>query len=213
MPDNGWPTSTELAAALDRFRGSFLQTPPPFSAKKIEGRRAYDMARRDEAVALEPVMVTVRTLEMLHPAIGHRPSDIDSADATLVRVRVAVSSGFYVRSLAHDLGQVLGCGAHLEALRRTRVGRFAVEEAAALDVLEGMGSAAAAGRLVPMNDLLAEYPAVSLTVEGLRRACNGNALAPQHLAELAGSAWDWSDARGAGSRRGRGAPFRRGTAP
>lgn len=194
MTDGRWPMHEEVEAALDRFRGSFLQTPPPFSAKKIEGRRAYDLARKDEDVVLQPVAVTVRQLELLQTSdIGHRPSVIDSR-ATLVRVRVAASSGFYVRSLAHDVGQVLGCGGHLEALRRTRVGRFRVDDAATLEVLERMGSAASE-RLIPMNALLADYPAVSLTSEGLRRACNGNALSPQHLAQLSGQPAVGSDAR------------------
>ena len=196
MADGRWPMGAELESALERFRGSFLQTPPPFSAKKIEGKRAYEMARRDEAVALEPVPVTVRELQLLDPsAIDHRPSTIESQrDATLVRVRVAASSGFYVRSLAHDLGQVLGCGGHLEALRRTRAGRFRVDDAATLEVLERMGSAASE-RLIPMNALLVDYPAVSLTSEGLRRACNGNSLSPRHLAQLSGQPAVGSDAR------------------
>ena len=194
MTDGRCPMNMALEAALDQFRGSFLQTPPPFSAKKIEGKRAYQMARNDENVVLEPVQVTVRELEVLHPSdIDHRSSVIES-DATLVRVRVAASSGFYVRSLAHDLGQVLGCGAHLEALRRTRVGRFRIDEAASLDVLERMGPDAVT-RLVPMNDLLAHYPAVGLTAEGLRRAFNGNTLGPQHLGEMAGPWAARSDAR------------------
>jgi tRNA pseudouridine55 synthase len=94
---------------------------------------------------------------------------------------VACSAGFYVRSLAHDIGQSLGCGAHLEALRRTRAGAFRVEAAATLEALESAGPDAA-GRLLPPNALLADLPAVTLTAEGLRRASNGNSLAPHHLA-------------------------------
>src|SRR6185295_3986149 len=86
---------------------------------------------------------------------------------SLLRLRVAASSGFYVRSLAHDIGQRLGCGAHLEALRRTRVGRFRVEEACTLDVLESAGPAAPCVRT--MNGLLEAWPEVRLTEEGLRR--------------------------------------------
>jgi tRNA pseudouridine55 synthase len=173
-PDVRRPTDAELEAALDRFRGSFLQTPPPFSAKKVAGVRAYKTARMNDPVDLEPTPVTVLELQVLPP------SDLGSDAATLLRLRVVASAGFYVRSLAHDLGQALGCGAHLEALRRTRAGRFRVEDAATLDVLEAEGPAAA-GRLVSTNTLLEHMPAVTLTAEGLRRATNGNPLGPGHL--------------------------------
>jgi len=93
---------------------------------------------------------------------------------------VVATAGFYVRSLAHDLGQALGCGAHLEGLRRTRAGRFGVEDAATLDVLQAAGPAAL-DRLVTPNALLSDFPAVTLTPDGLRRAANGNPLAPSHL--------------------------------
>jgi tRNA pseudouridine55 synthase len=92
---------------------------------------------------------------------------------------VAASAGFYVRSLAHDIGQALGCGAHLEALRRTRVGRFLVTDALTLDRVEANGASA----LIPLNDLLSAMPAVRLTTEGARRAAHGNSLTPDHLAE------------------------------
>ena len=94
---------------------------------------------------------------------------------------VVVSAGFYVRSLAHDIGQVLGCGAHLEALRRTRAGRFRIEDAATLDALEAGRDRRPPTGSSPVNALLADMPAVTLTDEGLRRAANGNTLAPGHL--------------------------------
>ena len=159
------------------FLGTFPQLPPPFSAKKVAGVRAYEKARKNEPVDLKPVDVTVRALEIVH--LDPRPSTLGHRRGSL-RLRVASSAGFYVRSLAHDLGQTLGCGAHLEALRRTRAGRFRVEDAAPLDRLEAAGRDAA-GRLIPVNSLLAAFPAVTLTEEGLRRATNGNSLTPQHV--------------------------------
>ena len=178
-----------IEAALPDRVGTYPQLPPPYSAKKIEGVRAYEMARKRETVELKPVEITVRELELVAfdpqaPLLAPRSSPLESGG--LLRLRVAASAGFYVRSLAHDLGQALGCGGHLEALRRTRAGRFRIEDAAPLDALERMGSTASS-RLLRVNDLLAEYPEVSLTEEGLRRAANGNALAPHHLAELAAS--------------------------
>jgi tRNA pseudouridine55 synthase len=166
---------------LDHFRGSFLQTPPPYSAKKVAGVAAYERARKNEPVELRPTSVTVRELRLLPESdLGPRSSDLATGDTSLVRLRVAASSGFYVRSLAHDIGQRLGCGAHLEALRRTRVGGFRVEEACTLDVLEAAGPAAPCVRT--MNGLLGAWPEVRLTEEGLRRAGHGNSLGPQHLA-------------------------------
>jgi tRNA pseudouridine55 synthase len=171
------PSIAEVERALDRFRGTFLQTPPPFSAKKVDGVRAYAKARKNQAVDLAPVEVTVREIEVLGPGAQGPPA------SDLVRLRVVASAGFYVRSLAHDLGRTLGCGAHLDALRRTRAGRFRIEEAATLDELERAGTEAAE-RLIPVNALLAHLPAVALTDEGLRRATNGNPLGPGHLKEM-----------------------------
>ena len=178
VADGRWPMDVELESVLTTFRGTFLQTPPPFSAKKVEGVRAYEKARKDESVELKPVEVTVRELDVLDTStIDHRPSTIDRGG--LLRLRVAASSGFYVRSLAHDIGRKLGCGAHLEALRRTRVGRFRIDDACTLDALQAHGAAAPC--VLSMNTLLAELPAVTLTDEGIKRAGHGNALAPHHV--------------------------------
>jgi tRNA pseudouridine55 synthase len=182
MSDVRVPMGAELDSVLDQFRGSFLQMPPPFSAKKVAGVAAYEKARKNQPVDLKPVPVTVRTLEVLDTStIGHRSSGIGSGGSSgggLVRLRVAATAGFYVRSLAHDIGQALGCGAHLEALRRTRVGRFRVEDALTLDGLEKRGADA----LIPLNQLLGEMPAATLTAEGARRATHGNAIGPSCLA-------------------------------
>lgn len=164
-------TPEQIQAALANFLGTFPQLPPPFSAKKVGGERAYKRARKGESVELRPVEVTVRELELL---------DAETADQGLIRVRIVCSSGFYVRSLAHDLGQLLGCGAHLEALRRTRAGQFSVADALTLEALDAAGGAVG-GRLVDPNILLAGMPAVTPTDEGQRRAWNGNTLGPAHL--------------------------------
>jgi tRNA pseudouridine55 synthase len=164
------PQVSDIEAVLGEFRGTFLQMPPPYSAKKVDGVRAYKKARTDQPVELLPVEVTVRELEWLSG--DHEP--------TLLRLRLVCTSGFYVRSLAHDIGQRLGCGAHLEALRRTRAGRFSVADAHSLPALEAGGTDGEA-RLIPMNTLLADMPAVTPTDEGIRRVSHGNTLAPGHL--------------------------------
>jgi tRNA pseudouridine55 synthase len=173
MADGRGPMDGELDLVLDRFRGSFLQVPPQYSAKKLGSVPAYEKARKNEPVELKPVQVFVRALEVLHAsAIDHRPSVIDPHG--LLRLRVVASAGFYVRSLAHDIGEALGCGAHLEALRRTRVGRFRVDDALTLDRVESDGAA----RLAPASDLLGHMTAVTVTELGVRRIAHGNPVTP-----------------------------------
>src|SRR5262249_9675751 len=117
-------TDATVEEALAGFRGSFEQTPPPFSAKKVSGTRAYRLARSQQPVTLKPVPVRVTTLQLM------------SLADNLAVVRLVCSSGFYVRSLAHELGQRLGCGAFLESLQRTRAGSFRIETAVELTAVE-----------------------------------------------------------------------------
>jgi tRNA pseudouridine55 synthase len=159
----------DLDRALERFRGTYFQTPPPYSAKKIAGRRAYEHARNQNAVELKPVEVTVSTLDV-----------IAQPDPELVRLRVVCSAGFYIRSLAHDLGAALGCGAHLESLRRIRAGRFRIEHALPVGLLATRHEAARE-RMIPPNDLLSHLAAVTLSAEGARRAGHGNSVALEHV--------------------------------
>ena len=169
----GAPENVDAAlveAALANFTGTYLQAPPPFSAKKIGGVPAYKLARRNQPVDVRPVSVTVHSLTLERYENG------------LARVRVACSAGFYVRSLAHGIGETLGCGAHLEALRRTRAGDFRLDQAIPLDEVERLGPAAAA-RMVQMDALLPLLPPVVVNEAGARRAAHGNALAPADLAE------------------------------
>jgi len=176
----------EVDRVLQTFLGTYPQLPPPYSAKKVDGVRAYKKARKHEPVVLKPVEVTVRELELVDES---RASDLAlrashlaprASDPTLLRLRIVCTAGFYVRSLAQDLGQLLGCGAHLEALRRTRAGPFRVSDGLTLDAIDAAGPAIE-GRLVDLNTLLGDMPAVTLTAEGLRRAEHGNTLRPAHL--------------------------------
>ena len=171
----GGRTDAEIADVLEKFRGTFLQTPPPYSAKKIASVPAYEKARKNQVVELKAVEVTVRELEIV-PTSDPRPptSDLRSpaSDGPPLRLRVTASAGFYVRSLAHDIGQALGCGAHLERLRRTRAGRFRVEDALTLDRLE----ADAPARLVAPSVLLGHMPAVTVDDEGAIRIAHGNPI-------------------------------------
>ena len=164
-----------VAALLEEFRGTYLQSPPVFSAKKIGGTPAHRLARKGKPPEMTPVPVTVSTLEMV------------SHEGGLIRLRVVASSGFYVRSLAHDLGQRLGCGAHLENLRRVRAGEFTIEQAVPLEaVIEG--AAAAAARLIPLERLLPGMPGVVLSARGVARAGHGNVLGVEDLLGSPGTA-------------------------
>ena len=144
-------TREQLEEALAEFRGTFLQTPPPFSAKKIAGTPAYRLARKQVAVELEPVEVQVHALELTE------------FDGTRACVRVRCSAGTYLRSIAHELGERLGCGAFLEELRRTASGEFSCEDARTLDELAKL---AAEGRLqeavIPASRVLPHIPCATV---------------------------------------------------
>ena len=154
-PDRG-----AVTAALAELTGTYLQMPPAFSAKKVSGRRAYELAREDQEIALTPVPVTVASAELE-----------DLTDAT-ARVRVTCSAGFYVRTFAHSLGKMVGTGACLEALRRTRSGDFTIQRAIALDRLLDPNSEVFAA-IIPLTDLLPGFPAVTVTGEGRQRVSRG----------------------------------------
>jgi tRNA pseudouridine55 synthase len=137
-----------ISSALSHFQGHFLQTPPPISAKKVKGVRAYKLARDRQPVELKAVPVEVKRLE------------IRSITGDTVDVLVTCSAGTYVRSLAHDLGQRLGCGALLSKLQRTRAGDFALEQARTLDELSALAAAdRLAEAVIPSGKLLPHIPA------------------------------------------------------
>jgi len=136
-----------LESVLDRFRGEITQTPPAVSAKKIAGVPAYALARKHQPVELEPVQVQIYSLELL------------SLDQNEAAVRVHCSAGTYLRSIAHDAGQILGCGAFLKSLRRTVSGDFKIESARTLEQLAELAQAdRLTEALIPAAQLLPEFP-------------------------------------------------------
>jgi tRNA pseudouridine55 synthase len=168
-----WPARDVIDRALDTFRGQFLQTPPAFSAKKVAGVRSYELSRgrrRDGGTPVPPpsplqkiaVMVTQLTLTEV---AGDR-----------VCLTLTCSAGFYVRALARDLGERLGTGGHLAALRRTAVGTLTLDAALPLEAAERDPSAAAA-RLVPMSLMLTHLPAITLDADAVRLAVQGRDVA------------------------------------
>jgi tRNA pseudouridine55 synthase len=161
-------TRDAVESALTDFRGEIAQVPPPYSAKKIGGVSAHRLARRGAMVTPVSARVTVHQLELLEVA-GDR-----------VTLDVVCSAGFYVRSLAHDLGIALGCGAHLAALRRISSGEWTLEHGVSLASCEQEPETART-RVVPMARLLTRWPAVRVAEEGVRRIHHGQVLRSQDV--------------------------------
>jgi tRNA pseudouridine55 synthase len=172
-------TREAVAAAMERFVGVVAQQPPPYSAKKIQGVKYYELARRGEEVPTETKEVTIYELAALGDPVAGR-----------LRFRLACSSGTYARALAHDLGAALGLGAHLSALRRTRVGTFAVDLAV---TLAGLEEAVAAGRgvepaWVPFDRIPLPFDEVTADPQQETRITHGQTVL---VRELAGAEGDW----------------------
>ena len=144
-------TTQEIENALSDFRGDIEQMPPMYSAKKVDGKKLYELARKGETIERKPIKVSIHDLELITSANHESRSDIDT-----VRIRVACSAGTYIRTLAEDIGRKLGVGAHLTELRRTRAGKFAIGQSLTLEQLQAMPEPASA--LIPMNDAVEHLP-------------------------------------------------------
>jgi tRNA pseudouridine55 synthase len=137
----------EIETLLAPFRGTFLQTPPPISAKKVGGRPAYELARKNIPVELAPVEVTVHRL------------DVIEGEGSRLRIEVHCSAGTYLRGIAHEMGQAAGCGAYIEGLRRTAASGFSIEQARTLDALQQLATEQKLVEvLIPAAELLPEFP-------------------------------------------------------
>jgi tRNA pseudouridine55 synthase len=159
-------TAQLLEAVLAKFRGSYLQVPPMFSAVKVGGKRLHELAREGEEVHRE-----ARPVEVYELAVR----DFSAAE---ISISLTCSKGFFVRALAHDIGKELHCGAHLKALRRTRSGPFALEQAvglaqlAAIATSEG-GAEVISKRLISANQALAQLPAICVSQADAQRVVHG----------------------------------------
>lgn len=174
-----------VAAAMAELEGTYLQTPPPYCAKKIGGVKYYELARRGEEVPQETKEVTVYDFKPLGEL-----SAADAGGARSLRFLLSCSSGTYARSLAHDVGQALGCGAHLAALRRTQIGPFTVGSAlshaaleARLSAGEGPGDA-----WVPFDQIPLPFGEVTADPQQEQRIHHGQTVL---VRELAGEEGDW----------------------
>jgi tRNA pseudouridine55 synthase len=162
------PERVESAAA--KFRGVLEQIPPPFSAKKISGTPAYKLARKHKDVVLAPVQVEIKEFEVI------------SLHVDRIRFRARVASGTYMRCVAHEMGQALGCGAHLESLRRTAVAEFTLDGAHSLDELAaGPRNSTVEESFVHPRTLLPQFPSVTADEPTVARIRSGR---PVNLPEL-----------------------------
>ncbi len=159
------PDRERVAAVLDSFTGSLLQRPPAYSAVKVRGVPSYKLAREGKAKPLEPRQVTIDAIEL----IGY--------NNPFVEIRVKCSKGVYIRTLCADIGEVLGSGAHLSKLIRTRSGRFRIEEAITLDKLAHYSPDSLETVLVTMDKALEGVPSIVVSDDGARRIAQGNRIA------------------------------------
>ena len=161
-------TESDLRAVLPRFTGPITQVPPMYSALKRDGKPLYELARQGVEVERQPRAVTIHDLILLGVT--------SDAGGYLQRARLAVtcSKGTYIRVLAEDIGAALGCGAHLTALRRTRVGELSLAGAVTLTQLEALAEEERAGVLAPVDALLSSLPRVDLPPEQLGPLSHGN---------------------------------------
>jgi tRNA pseudouridine55 synthase len=160
-------TADALETLLARFRGPIQQRPPDFAAVKIGGRRQYALARAGRPATLPPRAVTIRTLDLL----AWRPPDLE--------VAVSCSAGTYVRALARDLGETIGCGGAAAAIRRTAVGPFRIEAAVPLEALVKRPQA---DLLLPLDRALAHLPSVALRPEAEEKIRHGQIVGPEDFA-------------------------------
>jgi tRNA pseudouridine55 synthase len=152
----------QIEAALNQFRGTINQTPPAYSAIQVGGKRAYDMARDGEEFELKARTITIHSLDI----VSWKEPDLT--------IDIACSSGTYIRSIANDLGQALGCGGHIVGLTRTATGPFTLDDAHELDELQNLRPLGFIQLMRPTDDALLMWPAIQLDAAGATRIQHGN---------------------------------------
>jgi tRNA pseudouridine55 synthase len=157
-------TLEQVRSAAARFLGEIEQMPPPFSAKKKDGKRAYQLARAGDSPKLKAVRITIKAFE------------ITALNGDTAAFSMTVSAGGYVRSVAHEMGIVLGCGAHLASLRRVAAGSFPIEQAIPLAEIEDQPADKLEARMPHPRALLPELPAVTADAFSMGRLRNGGAV-------------------------------------
>ena len=158
------PDRSALEAVLPQFRGQIQQLPPMYSAIKVNGKKLYEIARKGGEVERQPRRITIHELTIL----GEENDDF------ILRVRC--SKGTYIRTLCHDIGQALGCGGVMTALRRTRIGGYDVQDAHSVSALSEMDRASAESLLLPLDSLFSDLPAVTLFGKNEAHCRNGRSF-------------------------------------
>lgn len=194
------PTQEQITALLPQFIGDIEQLPPQFSAIKIDGERAYDIARDGEHADIKPRKVYIEEFEMVDLSGRSEPASLRHNET---KFRVKCGKGTYIRSLARDMGQILGCFGYISALKRTKVGVMALEDAISLDIFEQMidnpdqekdSKSGNADFVLPLQTVLDDIPVLALKDQEARLFKNGNAvsfLSKPDLARLEAIGIDW----------------------
>lgn len=161
------PDEAQVRTALQSFEGEQMQTPSAFSAIRVDGKKAYELARQGKTPALKARKVNIYQIQLL---------DMQQ-DGSCCRIRVACSKGTYVRALIHDIGELLGCYAHMGALLRTKVGPFDIGDAVTTEQVIEQGTSL----LLPMQNALVDIPQVTAKPDARMRVINGNPLRAQDI--------------------------------
>jgi tRNA pseudouridine55 synthase len=163
----------DVENVLPEFRGEILQTPPMYSAKKVKGRKLYELARQGIEIERKAVEVNIYKLEILSKEFERSTEDFE-LETLNFELRVACSAGTYIRTLAEDIGKKISVGAHLAALRRTRAGNFDLAKAVSLEKLEEIAENEKLGEIfISMNDALTHLPQIILTKTEVEKTRNG----------------------------------------
>ena len=157
------PANYDWESVFSRFHGELMQTPPMYSAKKVGGKKLYELARKGIEIPRQAVPVFIRRLDIL-------PNEFRTPHSAL-RIRVVCSAGTYIRTLAEDIGRAIGTGAHLAELRRTRAGRFSIDQAVTLEQLEAVREPG--DELIPITEAVSHLPEIALTAEREARTRDG----------------------------------------
>jgi len=178
VTDAGNITSEKVKEAFSRFLGPIKQIPPMYSAKKIGGVKLYEMARRGEEIERAPIVVEIKKLELLEPAESSGGAQVDAQTAPdEFSFRVVCSSGTYIRALAEEIGEIMGVGAHLTRLRRTRSGNCSLDSAVTLEELADLARSGPERRvmMIPMADTIA-MPTLQIGSEERERVSHGRSI-------------------------------------
>jgi tRNA pseudouridine55 synthase len=171
-----YPSEKNLFGALAKMEGDLLQVPPPFSAKKYKGKPLYSFARKNIEINLPPCKIFIHYIDLL----SYKPPMID--------VEIKCSSGTYIRSIAHDLGQSLGCGAHLFNLKRTEVGPYKLSNSFSLEQIKILLHENKFIKFItPLEQLLPQFPKLILNETGTTMAKNGNFIFPENILKITSS--------------------------